>query len=91
MEHRLSVDDELRDSYRVAHERYLMERSALGDVAEIEGISAGGMPTRVKCLHVLVGQALANGPGVNAFGDEVLEEVGQWWTPRSCADEVHDT
>ena len=91
MEHRLSVDDELRDSYRAAHERYLMERSALGDVREIEGISAGGMPTRVKCLHVLVGQALASGSGVNAFGDEVLEEVGQWWQPRSCADEVQDT
>lgn len=91
MEHRLGLDDELRESYRAAHERYLMERSALGDVPEIHGISAGGMPTRVKCLHVLVGQSLASGRGVNPFGDEVLQEVGEWWKPRSCADEVDDT
>ena len=36
------------------------------------GISAGGMPDRVKCLHVLVGHALAAGPGVNPLGDEAL-------------------
>lgn len=89
MEHRLALDDELRDRYRAAHERYLTERSALGDVPEIEGISAGGMPTRVKCLHVLVGQSLASGPNVNPFGDEVLDQVGEWWQPRSCADEEH--
>jgi hypothetical protein len=33
-----------------------------GDVPEIAGISAGGMPTRVKCLHALAGHAAA-GPG----------------------------
>lgn len=84
MEHRLSIDDGLRDDYKMAHERYLLERAKLGDVPEIEGISAGGMPTRVKCLHVLVGQSLASGPGVNPFGDEALEIVGEWWVPRSC-------
>ena len=36
----------------------------LGDVPEIDGISAGGMPTRVKCLHALAGHVLAAGPGV---------------------------
>jgi len=87
MEHRLGVDDELREQYRAAHERYLAERARLGDVEEIEGISAGGMPTRVKCLHVLVGQSLASGPGVNPFGDEALAEIGKWWEPRSCAEE----
>lgn len=90
MEHRLSIDDELREAYRAAHERYLVERSTLGDVTEIEGISAGGMPTRVKCLHVLVGQSLASGPGVNPLGDQVLAELGDWWQPRSCADEESD-
>ena len=88
MEHRLGVDDELRDQYRAAHERYLAERARLGDVEEIEGISAGGMPTRVKCLHVLVGQSLASGRGVNPFGDEALAEIGDWWEPRSCAEET---
>lgn len=85
MEHRLGLDDDLRAEYRAAHERYLAERRSLGEVAEIEGISAGGMPQRVKCLHVLVGQSLACGPDVNPFGDEALEEVGAWWEPRSCA------
>jgi len=46
------------------------------------------MPRRVKCLHVLVGQALANGPGVNPFGDEALEAVGSWWEPVACG-ELH--
>lgn len=87
MEHRLALDDELRERYRAAHDRYLAERGRLGEVAEIEGISAGGMPTRVKCLHVLVGQSLACGRGVNPFGDEALDEVGQWWIPRDCGSE----
>lgn len=87
MEHRLSLDDELREEYRAAHERYLAERGQLGEVPEIEGISAGGMPQRVKCLHVLAGQSLACGRGVNPLGDEVLDEVGQWWTGRGCARE----
>ncbi|HEY7824035.1 MAG TPA: DUF501 domain-containing protein [Acidimicrobiia bacterium] len=87
MEHRLALDDGLREQYRAAHERYLTERSALGEVLEIEGISAGGMPERVKCLHVLAGQALACGRGVNPFGDETLDDVGKWWASRPCSDE----
>jgi len=88
MEERLAVDDALRRQYLDAHERYLAERRRLGEVPEIDGISAGGMPRRVKCLHVLVGQALANGPGVNPFGDEALEAVGSWWEPVACG-ELH--
>ena len=38
------------------------------------------MPTRVKCLHVLVGHALAAGPGVNPLGDEALALLGEFWT-----------
>ena len=88
MEERLAVDDALRRQYLDAHERYLAERRRLGEVPEIDGISAGGMPRRVKCLHVLVGQALANGPGVNPFGDEALEAVWSWWEPVACG-ELH--
>ena len=88
MEERLAVDDALRRQYLDAHERYLAERRRLGEVPEIDGISAGGMPRRGKCLHVLVGQALANGPGVNPFGDEALEAVGSWWEPVTCG-ELH--
>ncbi len=59
MQDRLAEDPELAAAYRAAHVRYLEERYELGDVPEIHGISAGGMPDRVKCLHVLVGHALA--------------------------------
>lgn len=87
MEVRLALDPDLQEQYQKAHERYLADRAELGEVAEIDGISAGGMPCRVKCLHVLVGQSLACGPGVNPFGDEALARIGAWWVSGSCADE----
>ena len=74
MQERLALDADLAAAYRAAHESYLEERYELGDVPEIHGVSAGGMPTRVKCLHVLVGHALAAGPGVNPLGDEAVAE-----------------
>jgi uncharacterized protein len=84
MQDRLGTDPELAAAYRNAHERYLAARAELGSVAEIEGISAGGMPDRVKCLHVLAGQSLAQGRGVNPLGDEVLDELGAWWESGPC-------
>lgn len=90
MNDRLTADGELADSYRGAHEAYLQarneiaDRSGTGAVPEIDGISAGGMPTRVKCLHVLVGHSLAAGPGVNPLGDEALEAIAEWWTKDRC-------
>ena len=76
---RLADDPDLAADYRAAHEAYLAARAELGDVPEIEGISAGGMPTRVKCLRVLVGHALAAGSGVNPLGDEAVEAIGPFW------------
>jgi len=84
LEARLAADPELATAYRHAHEAYLTDRAELGEVPEIEGISAGGMPDRVKCLHVLAGQSLAQGPGVNPLGDEVLEALGAWWGSGPC-------
>jgi uncharacterized protein len=81
MNGRLQSDGELAGRYARAHSAYLAERAKLGDVAEISGVSAGGMPDRVKCLHALVGHALAAGPGVNPFGDEALSEIGAFWDP----------
>ena len=49
-------------------------------------VSAGGMPDRVKCLHALVGHALAAGRGVNPVGDEALDLIGDFWT-RPCGAE----
>lgn len=90
MEERLAEDDCLRTQYRRAHESYLVEREKLGVVAEIDGISAGGMPNRVKCLHVLAAHALAAGPGVNPLGDEVLAMVDRWWERGACAQAAGD-
>ncbi|MGN8246897.1 DUF501 domain-containing protein [Cellulomonas soli] len=81
---RLAQDEELAAAYERAHRAYLADREELGHVEEIAGISAGGMPTRVKCLHVLVGHALAAGPGVNPIGDEVLEMLREEWRPDRC-------
>lgn len=72
---RLDSDADLAAAYRNAHEAYLVDREELGHVPHIAGISAGGMPDRVKCLHVLVAHALAAGPGVNPLGDEALAEL----------------
>ncbi len=88
MTERLGEDAELAAAYRKAHEAYLAARAEIeaetGPVPEIEGISAGGMPDRVKCLHVLAGQALAQGRGVNPLGDEVLDLLGEWWAGGPC-------
>ncbi len=84
MEERLGDDAALAAAYARAHEHYLAARAELGEVPEIAGISAGGMPDRVKCLHVLAGQALAQGRGVNPLGDEVLDELGEWWEAGPC-------
>lgn len=72
----LAEDEELRAQYARAHEQYIADRDAVGEVPEVAGVSAGGMPTRVKCLHALIGHALAAGPGVNPIGDLALERSG---------------
>jgi uncharacterized protein len=81
---RLASDEGLRKAYAQAHEAYLERRESIGHVEEIAGISAGGMPGRVKCLHVLLGHSLGAGPGVNPLGDEVVEMLDPWWTEGPC-------
>lgn len=91
MTQRLTEDVELAAAYRTAHETYLATRNALGDLGT--QVTAGGMPDRVKCLHVLLAHSLAVGPGVNPLGDEtvgllpryvgrgetVCVPVAEWW------------
>lgn len=84
MTQRLAEDPELAAGHRRAHEDYLERRALLGEVPEIAGVSAGGMPDRVKCLHVLVAHALAAGPGVNPLGDETLAALPPWWRSGPC-------
>lgn len=90
MEARLGQDEKLASRYAAAHDAYLANRAELGAVAEIEGISAGGMPNRVKCLHVLVAHSLAAGTGVNPLGDEVLAALGPWWASNPCCQSDRD-
>lgn len=78
----LAQDEEIRALYAQAHDEFIADRDSIAVVAELEGISAGGMPTRVKCLHALAGHALAAGPGVNPIGDLALARAT--WSPEVC-------
>lgn len=82
LQNRLAEEPELAAVYKKAHQSYLEDRALLGEVEEIEGISAGGMPTRVKCLHSLVAHSLAKGEGVNPIGDLALEKCS--WSLDRC-------
>jgi hypothetical protein len=85
---RLHADPALAAAYALAHRAYLADRAQLGDdVPQIAEVSAGGMPTRVKCLHALVGHALAAGLGVNPLGDEALASIGEFWAHPCLQDE----
>ncbi|HMG28962.1 MAG TPA: DUF501 domain-containing protein [Jiangellaceae bacterium] len=86
MSARLGADPDLAAAYAQAHEDYLARRERIAHVPEIAGVSAGGMPSRVKCLHVLVAHALAAGPGVNPLGDEALEALPAWWSAGPCVE-----
>ena len=76
------LEGDVADAYQAAHEQYIADREGIEVVPELAGISAGGMPIRVKCLHALAGHALAAGPGVNPIGDRALELCS--WSPDRC-------
>ena len=85
MNERLATDPVLAGEYAAAHDDYIASRSALGiEVPEVENISAGGMPDRVKCLHSLVAHSLSAGEGVNPLGDEALAKLPEWWKSQPC-------
>lgn len=84
---RLATDEELRRQYADAHRAYIEAREAVEYVEEIKDFSAGGMPTRVKCLHALLGHALAAGRGVNPIGDWTRDKLAEMdlWTSEQCS------
>jgi hypothetical protein len=89
MTERIAADPGLAERYLAAHEDYLARRAEIAveegiEVPEIAGTSAGGMPNRVKCLHVLLAHSLAAGPGVNPLGDEALAALPDWWRQGPC-------
>ena len=82
-------DEVMHAAYERAHAMYLEFRrklaNRLGDEeTHILGVSAGGMPVRVKCLHALVGHALVMGKGVNPVGDAVLQAISSEFSPSVC-------
>ncbi len=78
----LLPEESIANGYLAAHLSYIADREGIESVEEIAGISAGGMPSRVKCLHALAGHALAAGPGINPIGDLALERAD--WSPLVC-------
>ena len=88
---RLADEPGLAAAYARAHRAYLGARASIaadtvGPVPEIAEVSAGGMPTRVKCLHALLGHALAAGLGVNPIGDLTLGLIAERWAFPCPAD-----
>jgi len=84
MTDRLGDDPDLARHYRRAHQSYLATRNDLADLGIT--VTAGGMPDRVKCLHVLVAHSLAVGRGVNPLGDEAVDQLGDYFRGEpSCS------
>ncbi|WP_216215112.1 DUF501 domain-containing protein [Amycolatopsis aidingensis] len=83
MTERLGTDPGLAAAYRRTHESYLAQRDAIEPLGH--QVTAGGMPNRVKCLHVHLAHTLACGRGVNPFGDETLELLAAEWPAGDCA------
>ncbi|WP_255450246.1 DUF501 domain-containing protein [Skermania sp. ID1734] len=75
MTRRLAEDENLAAAYRRAHESYLAERDEIEPLGT--EFTGGGMPDRVKCLHVLIAHSLAKGPGLNPLGDESVALAAQ--------------
>jgi hypothetical protein len=80
-------DEALQQRYLAAHGDYRARRVDAARRAGVEPLpvgtqTAGGMPERVKCLHALVAHELAT--GVNPFGREALDAIGEWWTDGPC-------
>ncbi|MDN5762046.1 MAG: DUF501 domain-containing protein [Microlunatus sp.] len=91
---RVAADPDLAARYASAHRAYLTARARLagdiGEVAEIAQVSAGGMPSRVKCLHALLAHTLAAGAGINPIGDDTLCRIRARW-PFPCSEGVGGT
>jgi hypothetical protein len=81
---RLAEDAELQARYDAAAADYVARRDALEVLGKAP--AQGGMPDRVKCLHVLVAHSLAVGQGVNPFGDEALGLLPDWGAGGPCVD-----
>ena len=84
MTERLAEDEDLKARYEAAARDYVGRRDALEILGH--GENQGGMPNRVKCLHVLVAHSLAVGRGVNPLGDEALDQLPDWGAAGPCVE-----
>ncbi len=92
---RLADDAGLRAAYAAAHQDYVTRRQDAATAAGVAPLpdgtqTAGGMPTRVKCLHALVAHELAV-PGANPFGREAADAAGPGGPGGSCLPGPDDT
>ena len=78
---RLLDDAELANDYAGASDRYVAARNRLGPRVPRDD-SAGGMPTRVKCLHTVYAHYLATDD--NPIGRWVAEQVEPMPCPAPC-------
>ncbi len=78
---RLADDPALAEDYARAHRRYVATRDRLGPRVPRDP-SAGGMPSRVKCLHALYAHHLATAD--NPIGALVAERVEPMPCPGPC-------
>lgn len=83
MESHLAEDQELAADYRQAHEHFLAKRNEIEDLGT--DFSGGGMPERVKCLHVLIAYALAEGPQHFRLGTEAVAMAADHGALRGTA------
>lgn len=79
----LATDEELQAAYQAAHEAYLAQRDTLG--AGPEGVTAGGMPGRVKCLHALYAHDVGDS---NPIGSQVAERIEPIDCPGPCVADI---
>ena len=80
---RLAGDPDLAAAHAAAHDDYLAKRDALAPLPGNPGV--GGLPGRVKCLHVLYAHEVATG------ADPVGRVVRQAVDPPDCAGPCVDT
>ena len=83
MEARLEDDEQLRAAYARAHERYIAQRDAIEKLDE--PARAGGMPSRVKCLHALYAHERADGNPIGAIVRDRIEPID---CPGPCVEDV---
>ncbi|MFN2625341.1 MAG: DUF501 domain-containing protein [Mycobacteriales bacterium] len=81
MSERLRAEPALATQYAQAHTDYVARRDEIEALPGAPG--AGGMPNRVKCLHVLVAHELAV-PGANPLGRATLDLLDDWGVAGTC-------